>query len=191
MLQELDDEDFVTELVSAFLEECKEATEQCQKAKDAKNLDEVRSAAHGLKGSAAIFGADSLSETAKTLEFAIKVRLRRPAAGAAAPPPIALQRRGRAGPRPRCALRAHGRARAPVAVGDCELPLLPVAMVPDALSRLPLRSADGIGPLRASTRRQVDNVTDWDVLGKMIDDLVEHVESLDQEELKVAAAAMA
>lgn len=91
MLQELDDEDFVTELVSAFLEECKEATEQCQKAKDAKNLDEVRSAAHGLKGSAAIFGADSLSETAKTLEFAIKVRWRRPAAGAAAPPPIACR----------------------------------------------------------------------------------------------------
>ena len=73
MLQELDDEDFVTELVSAFLEECNEATDQCLKAKDEKNFDEVRAAAHGLKGSAAIFGAESLSETAKTLEFAIKV----------------------------------------------------------------------------------------------------------------------
>ena len=39
--------------------------------------------------------------------------------------------------------------------------------------------------------RQVDNVTDWDVLSKMIDDLVEHVKSLDHDELKRAAAAMA
>ena len=73
MFKELDDENFVDELVGAFVEECQTGILECRRAVEAKDYDAIRCAAHGLKGSAAIFGADVLSETAKKLEYAINV----------------------------------------------------------------------------------------------------------------------
>ena len=77
MLNEIDDADdsFVDELVSAYVEECQTGLVECRRAWEAEDYDAIRCAAHGLKGSAAIFGAQDLSETAKKLEFAINVRV--------------------------------------------------------------------------------------------------------------------
>ena len=74
MSEEGTDDDFVQELVCAFMEECQEGVTECQRAHKEEDKEAIRTAAHGLKGSAAIFGAEELSETAKKLEFAIKVK---------------------------------------------------------------------------------------------------------------------
>ena len=74
MINEIDDQGFVEELVGAFIEECEDGLAECRRALESKDFDAVRCAAHGLKGSAAIFGAQVLSETAKKLEYAINVR---------------------------------------------------------------------------------------------------------------------
>lgn len=75
MTDAVDDEDFVQELVSAFMEECRDGVQECQRALKDEDREAIKTAAHGLKGSAAIFGAEELSEAAKQLEYAIKVDL--------------------------------------------------------------------------------------------------------------------
>jgi histidine phosphotransfer protein HptB len=61
--------DYTVELVNAFLEEAPALIAQLRPALEAKDADSFRRAAHSLKSNAATFGATSLFELARELEF--------------------------------------------------------------------------------------------------------------------------
>ena len=62
-------DDFIGELVQTFLEEAPLMLDEIQAAATAKEVDNLRRAAHSLKTNANTFGATSLGELAKELEY--------------------------------------------------------------------------------------------------------------------------
>jgi HPt (histidine-containing phosphotransfer) domain-containing protein len=61
-------DDFIGEMVDAFLEEGAQFVSDLNSALAEKDVDKFRRAAHSLKSNAATFGATKLSELAKELE---------------------------------------------------------------------------------------------------------------------------
>ncbi len=61
--------DYIGELVSAFSEEAPTLIAQLRKALDAGDAETFRRAAHSIKSNVATFGAMSLFESARELEF--------------------------------------------------------------------------------------------------------------------------
>ena len=68
-LKETTGDDFVEELVVAFLEEAPQMVSDLQSALEASDEDAFRRAAHSLKSNANVFGATDLSEIARKLEL--------------------------------------------------------------------------------------------------------------------------
>lgn len=68
-LAEMVGEDFIGEMVEAFLEESTDFVENLAKGLETKDVDLFRHAAHSIKSNAATFGALTLSELAKELEI--------------------------------------------------------------------------------------------------------------------------
>ena len=68
-LKESVGDDFIGELVQTFLEEAPLMLDDIQSAAAAKEVDNLRRATHSLKTNAATFGAISLAELAKELEY--------------------------------------------------------------------------------------------------------------------------
>ena len=69
VLKESVGDDFIGELVQAFLEESPLMLDEMRTAIAAEEVDGLRRAAHSLKSNANTFGATSLAELAKDLEF--------------------------------------------------------------------------------------------------------------------------
>jgi len=67
-LKESTGEDFIGELVDAFLDDAPALIAQMKSALAGKNADAFRRAAHSMKSNAATFGAMELSALAKELE---------------------------------------------------------------------------------------------------------------------------
>lgn len=67
-LSELVGDDFIDEMVEAFLEEGAQFVVDLREAYAAEDIDRFRRAAHSLKSNAATFGAINLSNKAKELE---------------------------------------------------------------------------------------------------------------------------
>jgi histidine phosphotransfer protein HptB len=68
-LVEMVGEDFIGEMVEAFLDEGAQFLNDLSGALEAEDVDTFRRAAHSLKSNAATFGALALSEMAKELEM--------------------------------------------------------------------------------------------------------------------------
>ena len=68
-LVELVGEDFIDEMVDAFLTEGAQFLADLSHALDAQDVDLLRRSAHSLKSNAATFGAHTLSELAKEVEI--------------------------------------------------------------------------------------------------------------------------
>mmetsp|Transcript_70 Transcript_70/g.97 ORF Transcript_70/g.97 Transcript_70/m.97 type:complete len:106 (-) Transcript_70:97-414(-) len=72
MLAEIDDEDFAKQLMKEFEKEFWEAMANIRSGIEKEDLESTKVAAHSIKGSAAVFGADGLSYAAKELEALVK-----------------------------------------------------------------------------------------------------------------------
>ena len=68
-LKQMSGEDFINELIDAFLEEGPSMLNSLRKALDARDVESFRRNAHSLKTNANTFGAIELSSLAKELEF--------------------------------------------------------------------------------------------------------------------------
>ena len=68
-LQETAGAEFVTELVTTFLEEAPLMLEELRRAQAAGNADRFRRAAHSLKSNSQTFGATALGAQARALEL--------------------------------------------------------------------------------------------------------------------------
>jgi len=68
-LKETTGEDFIVEVVDAFLEEAPTLIAQLRPALASQDVETFRRAAHSLKSNAATFGATRLFDQAKELEF--------------------------------------------------------------------------------------------------------------------------
>ena len=68
-LVEMVGEDFIGEMVDAFLEEDAQFLADLSRALDFQDVDLFRRSAHSIKSNAATFGAMNLSELAKELEM--------------------------------------------------------------------------------------------------------------------------
>lgn len=67
-LKQMSGEDFITELIDAFLDDAPSMLENMQSALEAKDVESFRRNAHSLKSNANTFGATELGVLAKELE---------------------------------------------------------------------------------------------------------------------------
>ena len=67
-LKQMSGEDFITELIDAFLDDAPNMLANMQSALDAKDVESFRRNAHSLKSNANTFGATELGVLAKELE---------------------------------------------------------------------------------------------------------------------------
>ena len=68
-LKQMSGEDFINELIDAFLEDGPHMIGNMQAALDAKDVESFRRNAHSLKSNANTFGATELASQAKELEY--------------------------------------------------------------------------------------------------------------------------
>ena len=68
-LKQISGEDFINELIDAFLEDAPTMLQSMQIALDAKDVESFRRNAHSLKSNAYTFGATELGTLAKELEL--------------------------------------------------------------------------------------------------------------------------
>lgn len=68
-LKQISGEDFINELIDAFLEDAPDMIRQMQAAIVARDVESLRRNAHSLKSNANTFGALELASLAKELEF--------------------------------------------------------------------------------------------------------------------------
>lgn len=68
-LKQISGEDFINELIDAFLEDAPDMIRQMQAAIEARDVESLRRNAHSLKSNANTFGALELASLAKELEF--------------------------------------------------------------------------------------------------------------------------
>lgn len=71
-LKQMSGEDFINELIDAFLEDAPDMLANMKSALEAKDVESFRRNAHSLKSNANTFGAPELGELAKELEFMAK-----------------------------------------------------------------------------------------------------------------------
>jgi len=71
-LKQMSGEDFINELIDAFLDDAPGMLSNMKTALDAKDVESFRRNAHSLKSNANTFGATELGELAKELEFMAK-----------------------------------------------------------------------------------------------------------------------
>ena len=67
-LKQMSGEDFINELIDAFLDDAPNMLANMQSALDAKDVESFRRNAHSLKSNANTFGASELGKLAKELE---------------------------------------------------------------------------------------------------------------------------
>jgi len=68
-LKQISGEDFINELIDAFLDDAPDMIRQMQAAIEARDIESLRRNAHSLKSNANTFGALELASLAKELEF--------------------------------------------------------------------------------------------------------------------------
>lgn len=68
-LKQISGEDFINELIDAFLDDAPKMIENMQSALDSKDVESFRRNAHSLKSNANTFGAMELGVLAEELEF--------------------------------------------------------------------------------------------------------------------------
>lgn len=68
-LKQISGDDFITELIDAFLDDAPNMIDQMQAALTAKDVESFRRNAHSLKSNANTFGATQLARLAKELEL--------------------------------------------------------------------------------------------------------------------------
>ena len=68
-LKQMSGEDFINELIDAFLDDAPNMIQNMQAALDTKDVEAFRRNAHSLKSNANTFGATELGVLAKELEF--------------------------------------------------------------------------------------------------------------------------
>ena len=68
-LKQISGEDFINELIDAFLDDAPNMLKSMQSALDSKDLESFRRNAHSLKSNANTFGATELGALAEELEF--------------------------------------------------------------------------------------------------------------------------
>ena len=68
-LKQISGEDFINELIDAFLDDAPNMIKSMQSALDSKDLESFRRNAHSLKSNANTFGATELGALAEELEF--------------------------------------------------------------------------------------------------------------------------
>ena len=71
-LKQISGEDFINELIDAFLDDAPNMLKNMQTALDAKDVESFRRNAHSMKSNANTFGATELAALAKELEFMAK-----------------------------------------------------------------------------------------------------------------------
>ena len=71
-LKQMSGEDFITELIDAFLDDAPNMLSNMQSALDTKDVESFRRNAHSLKSNANTFGAIELGTLAKELELMAK-----------------------------------------------------------------------------------------------------------------------
>jgi HPt (histidine-containing phosphotransfer) domain-containing protein len=71
-LKQISGEDFINELIDAFLDDAPNMIQIMQSALASKDLESFRRNAHSMKSNANTFGATELSALAKELEFMAK-----------------------------------------------------------------------------------------------------------------------
>ena len=71
-LKQMSGEDFINELIDAFLDDAPNMIQNLYTALDAKDVESFRRNAHSLKSNANTFGASELGTLAKELEFMAK-----------------------------------------------------------------------------------------------------------------------
>jgi HPt (histidine-containing phosphotransfer) domain-containing protein len=71
-LKQMSGEDFINELIDAFLDDAPNMIRNMQAALDTKDVESFRRNAHSLKSNANTFGATELGVLAKELEFMAK-----------------------------------------------------------------------------------------------------------------------
>ena len=71
-LKQMSGEDFINELIDAFLDDAPDMLNNMKTALEAKDVESFRRNAHSLKSNANTFGATELGELAKELEFMAK-----------------------------------------------------------------------------------------------------------------------
>jgi HPt (histidine-containing phosphotransfer) domain-containing protein len=71
-LKQISGEDFINELIDAFLDDAPTMIQNMQSALEAKNIESFRRNAHSMKSNANTFGAMELGALAKELEFMAK-----------------------------------------------------------------------------------------------------------------------
>ncbi len=71
-LKQISGEDFINELIDAFLEDAPNMLQNMQSALEAKDVESVRRNAHSMKSNANTFGAMELGALAKELELMAK-----------------------------------------------------------------------------------------------------------------------
>jgi len=68
-LKQMSGEDFINELIDAFLDDAPNMIQNMQTALEAKDVDSFRRNAHSMKSNANTFGATELGALAKELEY--------------------------------------------------------------------------------------------------------------------------
>jgi len=71
-LKQMSGEDFINELIDAFLDDAPNMLANMKSALETKDVESFRRNAHSLKSNANTFGAPELGELAKELEFMAK-----------------------------------------------------------------------------------------------------------------------
>jgi HPt (histidine-containing phosphotransfer) domain-containing protein len=71
-LKQMSGEDFINELIDAFLDDAPNMIQNMQSALDSKDVESFRRNAHSMKSNANTFGATELGALAKELEFMAK-----------------------------------------------------------------------------------------------------------------------
>jgi len=71
-LKQMSGEDFINELIDAFLDDAPDMLNNMKAALETKDVESFRRNAHSLKSNANTFGATELGELAKELEFMAK-----------------------------------------------------------------------------------------------------------------------
>ena len=71
-LKQMSGEDFINELIDAFLDDAPDMLANMRSAFEAKDVESFRRNAHSLKSNANTFGAPELGQLAKELEFMAK-----------------------------------------------------------------------------------------------------------------------
>jgi len=71
-LKQISGEDFINELIDAFLDDAPNMMQNMQSALDSKDVESFRRNAHSMKSNAGTFGATELGALAKELELMAK-----------------------------------------------------------------------------------------------------------------------